>query len=153
MSTQPRVVECPSCGHRNRVPAAAAGKPRCGHCKTALPWMVDAGDDDFAELAERATVPVLVDVWAPWCGPCRMVSPVLEQLTTEKAGRLKLVKVNADTAPVVSQRFDVQAIPTLILLNGGQVITRQVGAAPAQVLRPWLDDALAKIDTDQAGQP
>jgi len=109
-----------------------------------LPWIVDAGDNDFAEVAEQATVPVLVDVWAPWCGPCRMVSPVLEQLATEKAGELKLVKVNADEAPQISQRFGVQAIPTLLVLRNGQVVAQQVGAAPAQVLRPWLEDAMHK---------
>jgi thioredoxin 2 len=141
---EPRIVSCPGCGRRNRVPAAAAGKPRCGSCQASLPWIVDAGDQDFAEIAERATVPVLVDIWAPWCGPCRMVSPVLEQLATEKAGQLKLVKVNADIAPALSRRFDVQAIPTLIVLDAGRVVASQVGAAPVQVLRPWLDDALAK---------
>ncbi|MEU0094836.1 thioredoxin [Kribbella sp. NPDC006257] len=148
MPSQPRVTTCPGCGRRNRVPAAATGMPRCGECRAALPWIVDAGDDDFAEVVERASSPVLVDIWAPWCGPCRMVSPVLEQLATEKAGELKLVKINADTAPALSRRFDVQAIPTLIVFSRGQVITRQAGAAPAQVLRPWLNDALAKADAD-----
>ncbi|GAA1160229.1 thioredoxin [Kribbella jejuensis] len=144
-----RITTCPNCGRRNRVPAVAAGRPQCGNCHAALPWIVDAGDDDFATVAEQATVPVLVDVWAPWCGPCRMVSPVLEQLATEKAGDLKLVKVNADLAPVVSRRFDVQAIPTLIVLNAGQPVARQVGAAPASALRPWLDNALAKVGDRQ----
>jgi thioredoxin 2 len=144
MTAEPKVVTCPNCQHRNRVPAAAKGTPRCGNCKKALPWIVDAGDDDFATVADEATLPVLVDIWAPWCGPCRMVSPVLEQLATEKAGSLKLVKVNADEAPQVSQRFEVQAIPTLVILRDGKLIARQVGAAPADVLRPWLDSALSK---------
>jgi thioredoxin 2 len=103
----------------NRVPAAAAGKPRCGNCKAFLPWIVDAGDEDFTEIAERATVPVLVDLWAVWCGPCRIVSPVLEQLAEEKAGQLKLVKVDIERAPKLAQRFSVQAVPTLMVLYQG----------------------------------
>jgi thioredoxin 2 len=139
----PDLVKCPNCGRRNRVPAAAAGTPRCGNCHKPLPWIVDAGDDDFAEVAERASVPALIDLWAPWCGPCRMVSPALEQLATEMAGRLKLVKVNVDESPKLQQRFGVQAIPTLLVLRGGAVAARQTGAAPAAALRTWLEHALA----------
>ena len=135
---------CPSCRTKNRVPSAQSGYPRCGKCKSPLPWVVDAGDSDFAEIADRATLPVLVDIWAPWCGPCRMVTPVLEQLATEMAGRLKLVKVNADEAPELSRRFEAQAIPTLLLLKQGRVIDRQVGAAPAHVLRSWIQESLPK---------
>jgi thioredoxin 2 len=138
-----RVIVCPHCGRRNRVPAAAAGLPRCGNCHQSLPWIADASDDDFAEVAEKARVPVLVDLWAAWCGPCRMVSPVLEQLATEYAGRLKLVKVDVDRSPRLSERFAVQAVPTLLLLRDGQVVHRQAGAAPAPALRSWLDGALA----------
>ena len=138
-----RVIVCPHCGRRNRVPAAAAGLPRCGNCHQSLPWIADASDDDFAEVAEKARVPVLVDLWAAWCGPCRMVSPVLEQLATEYAGRLKLVKVDVDRSPRLSERFAVQAVPTLLLLRDGQVVQRQAGAAPAPALRSWLDGALA----------
>ncbi|MFF0341269.1 thioredoxin TrxC [Kribbella sp. NPDC004875] len=139
-----KIVTCPNCQTRNRVPAAAEGTPRCGHCQRPLPWIVDAGDKDFAEVVEQASLPVLVDLWAPWCGPCRMVSPVLEQLATEKAGQLKLVKVNADEAPGLSQRFDVRSIPTLMVFRQGQVVAAQVGAAQASALRPWLEDAMAK---------
>jgi thioredoxin 2 len=124
------------------VPASAAGTPRCGQCHQPLPWIVDAGDEDFAEVAERSSVPALVDLWAPWCGPCRMVSPALEELATEMAGRLKLVKVNVDEAPKLQRQFGVQAIPTLMILRDGQVVARQAGAAPAPVLRKWLEQAL-----------
>jgi len=137
------VITCPNCGRRNRVPAAANGTPRCGNCHKPLPWIVNAGDDDFAEVAEHASVPALVDLWAPWCGPCRMVSPALEQLATEMAGKLKLVKVNVDESPKLQQRFAVQAIPTLLLLRDGAVAARQTGAAPAGVLRTWLEQGLA----------
>src|SRR5688572_33147009 len=99
-----QVVVCSNCQTKNRVPVVAHGIPRCGKCHTPLPWVVNATDTDFASVAEAATIPVLVDVWAPWCAPCRMVSPALEQLAGELAGRLKLVKVNADDSPAVSNR-------------------------------------------------
>ncbi len=143
MSANAGVVACPHCGRKNRVPAAAAGKPRCAQCRQWLPWIVDARDDSFAEVAENSSVPVLVDLWATWCGPCRTVSPALEQLARERAGRLKLVKVDVDAAPALSQRFAVRAVPTLLLLHQGQVLARQSGAAPLATLRAWVDDALA----------
>ncbi|SRR6266702_2491907 len=136
------LVRCPNCGRRNRVPAAAAGTPRCGNCHQPLPWIVDAGDDTFAEIAENASVPVVVDLWAPWCGPCRMVSPALSQLAAEMAGRVKLVKVNVDEAPQLQRRFGVQSIPTLLVLRRGEVTSRQVGAPQPPALRAWLDRAL-----------
>jgi thioredoxin 2 len=137
-----KIVTCPHCGRRNRLPAAAEGVPRCGNCHQPLPWVVDAGDDDFTEIAERAGVLVLVDMWAAWCGPCRQVSPALEQVAKERAGRVKLVKVDVDAAPKLSDRFTVQAVPTLMLLRDGRVVARRAGAAPAQVLREWVDGAL-----------
>ena len=137
------IIKCPHCGRRNRVPAAASGIPHCGHCHQPLPWLADADDSTFAEVVEKAPLPVLVDFWAPWCGPCRMVSPALEQLATERPGRIKLVKTNVDESPRLQQRFAVQAIPTLMVMRGGQVIARQAGAAPASALRSWLEQALA----------
>ena len=137
-----QLVVCPNCQTKNRVPSMAHGIPRCGKCQTPLRWVVNASDADFASVAEAATIPVLVDVWAPWCGPCRMVSPALEQLADELAGRLKLVKVNADESPAVSDQFEVQAIPTLVLLNRGKVIDKQVGAAPVNYLRTWVTSRL-----------
>ena len=136
------IVACAHCGKRNRVPASAGGTPSCGHCHKPLPWIVDAGDDDFAEVAERSPVPVLVDLWATWCGPCRMVSPALERIATARAGRLKLVKVDVDAAPRLSQRFEVRAVPTLMVLRDGKVLARQPGAAPEPALISWLDGVL-----------
>jgi thioredoxin 2 len=143
------IVTCPNCGRRNRVPSAAGGVPRCGNCHRPLPWITDATDADFAEVAERASIPVLVDLWATWCGPCRMVSPALEQLATELAGKLKLVKVDVDQSPEVAARFEVQAVPTLIVLRNGQVAARQAGAAPLNMLRGWVTQAIGS--TDDAG--
>jgi thioredoxin 2 len=137
------LIRCPHCGQTNRVPAAAAGKPQCGKCHEPLPWVVDADDTTFADIADAATVPVIVDLWAPWCGPCRMVSPALEQLASDLAGQVKLVKVNVDVSPRLSQRFGAQAIPTLLVLRGGQVTARQTGAAPLAALRAWVNNALA----------
>jgi thioredoxin 2 len=142
-TTRTNTVTCPHCGKRNRVPAVGASPPKCGNCHRPLPWIADAGDDDFADVAERAPVPVLVDLWAVWCGPCRMVSPVLERLAAERAGTLKLVKVDVDGAPRLSQRFAVRAVPTLMVMRNGEVLAQQAGAAPEPVLRSWLDGALS----------
>ena len=144
------IVTCPHCGKRNRVPAAAAGKPRCANCHQWLPWIASAGDEDFADVAEKSEVPVLVDLWATWCGPCRMVSPALEQLATERAGRLKLVKVDVDKAPAISQQFSVQAVPTLLVLHNHEVLGRQSGAAPVAALRNWLDQVLSASNAKEA---
>ena len=137
------LMKCPHCGKTNRIPAAAAGHPRCGNCRKDLPWIVEAGDADFAVVAEQSSTPALIDFWAAWCGPCRMVSPVLDKLAVERAGRVKLVKVDVDKSPALSQRFDIQAIPTMLLIRDGKVVARQAGAPPAAALRQWLDGALA----------
>src|ERR1700755_2408867 len=101
------IITCPTCGRRNRIPAAATGFSRCGNCHQPPPWTADAAYDTFAEVAEAAPVPVVVDLWAPWCGPCRMVSPALTQVAADLAGQVKLVKVNVDESPKIQQRFGV----------------------------------------------
>lgn len=140
----PSIIACPSCGRRNRVPASAKGRPRCAACHADLPWVADVGDDDFADAVTRSQLPVLVDVWAPWCGPCRAVAPVVEQLALEHAGRLKVAKVNADTAPAVSAGHQVRSIPTLLVYKDGKEVARTVGAPPEPQLRRWLLDALTR---------
>jgi len=104
--------------------------------------VAEAKDDDFQAVVNESSLPVLVDVWAPWCGPCRIVSPALEKLAGELAGNLKLVKVNADDNPEVSRRFEVQSIPTLVILDHGQVVDKQIGALPEHQLRSWLESQL-----------
>jgi thioredoxin 2 len=116
--------------------------PRCGNCSANLPWIVPAGDDDFAEIVENARRPVVLDLWAPWCGPCRMVAPVLERIAVAEAGRLKVVKVNVDSAPRTAARFAFSSIPALLVLSRGRELARQVGAIPEPVLREWIKDQL-----------
>ena len=140
----PALVRCPKCGKSNRIPSASSGAPHCGQCGAPLPWLAEASEADFARVAEQSSLPVLVDFWAPWCGPCRMVSPALEQIATERAGRLKLVKVNTDDAPNLSQRFGIRGIPTLVMLAQGKELARSVGAQPAPALRSWVDGQLAQ---------
>jgi thioredoxin 2 len=138
------VIKCPVCGKKNRVPAAASGIPQCGNCHSPLPWIADAGDDGYRDVVEESSLPVLVDLWAPWCGPCHLVSPALEQLANDFAGKVKLVKINVDESPSISQRLGVQGIPTLLVTRKGEVIARQTGAARESTLRTWLEDALSK---------
>jgi thioredoxin 2 len=114
-----------------------------------LPWIVDATEAEFHEVVENATIPVVVDLWAPWCGPCRMVSPALEALARQFANQIKLVKVNVDNAPGLSRRFGVQSIPTLLLMRGSEVISRQIGAVPEAALRLWLERGLADTVASQ----
>jgi thioredoxin 2 len=108
-----------------------------------MPWIVDTTEAEFHEVVENATIPVVVDLWAPWCGPCSMVSPALESLARQFANRIKLVKVNVDDAPALSRRFEVQSIPTLLLMQGSKVISRQIGAVPEAALRQWIEAGLA----------
>lgn len=133
------VVACLQCGTKNRVPNVASGTPRCAQCKAGLPWVANADDETFDAVADSSKVPVLVDLWAPWCGPCRQVSPLLEKLAGERAGQLKLVKVNVDHSPRTQARFGVQAIPTLLLFKGGKQVGVQRGALPLPQLRAWVD--------------
>jgi thioredoxin 2 len=136
------IIVCPNCGTKNRVRPQATGVPRCSVCHTLLPWIVDASPAEFDEEI-TASVPVLVDFWAPWCGPCRTVSPAVESAGREHAGRLKVVKLNVDEAPQISERFDIRGIPLLVLFREAAEVDRLVGAVPSASLRQWLEPHLA----------
>jgi thioredoxin 2 len=138
----PTVVACPSCGTKARVREAAPGLPRCPSCKAYLPWVVEAGEAGF-EAEAAAPVPVLVDLWAEWCGPCHAVAPVLERLAARHAGKLKVVKVNVDENPALASRFDASSIPLLVVLRDGRVAERIVGAQPLPALEARLSPFLA----------
>jgi thioredoxin 2 len=140
----PPIVTCLNCGKRNRIHPHKEGVPRCAVCGAALPWIVDADAASFDDEIQ-ASVPVLVDFWAPWCGPCRMVSPIVERVGQEHAGRLKVVKLNIDGAPDIAQRYGVQGIPMLIVLRDGDEVDRLVGAAPEPELRRWIEPHLPAV--------
>ena len=142
MATTDKIVTCPHCGAKNRLGNPPAGQvPVCGACKKPLPWLVEAGAGLTPELS--ASVPVLVDFWAEWCGPCKMVAPVLEEIARDYAGKLKIVKLNVDHHPLASSAYNVSGIPTLILFKDGQPLERIVGALPKPALLQKLSPHLA----------
>ncbi len=145
MADRATVVACPHCGTRNRVRPVASGVPRCSVCHHRLPWIVEADADSF-EAEIHASVPVLVDFWAPWCGPCRMVSPAVERVGQERAGSLKVVKLDIDQAPGLAQRFDVKGIPLLMIFKDGVEAERLVGAVSAEQLQRWLEPHYEAVD-------
>jgi thioredoxin 2 len=143
-STDPRpvsVLRCPSCGVANRIAPSPRGAPHCGTCGKPLPWLVNADESTFA-VEVRAAPTVVVDLWAPWCGPCRFVGPILEELSRELAGRLKVVKVNVDENQGLALRYDARSIPTLLVMRDGEVVDRIVGALPKAALSARLTPQL-----------
>src|SRR5512145_2563212 len=128
-----QLIRCRACGATNRVPLQKLEQklqPICGRCRNSLsveskPFAVT--DATFAVEVERSPVPVLLDLWAPWCGPCRMIAPALEELAMEMAGRVRVAKLNVDENPLTAGRFQVRSIPTLLVLKGGKEIDRIVG--------------------------
>lgn len=135
-------VRCPNCNTLNQVRAATVGVARCSVCATALPWLTAADDRDFDTVVAEATLPVLLDLWAPWCGPCRVIAPGVERAAHTFAGRLKAVKVDVDQAERVAARYDAHSIPTVLVLDAGREVARQTGAVPPDHLISWVETVL-----------
>lgn len=140
---QPELIRCEQCGAMNRVAVEKLSSAReavCGKCKAPLSQghahPLTITDGTFAEAVERSPLPVLLDMWAPWCGPCRMVGPVVDQLAQELQGRVRVGKMNVDDNPVTSERFAIRSIPALLIFRGGREVDRIVGAQPkGEILR------------------
>ena len=139
------ILTCPSCGQRNRAPFSGQ-QARCGRCKTALSAPAEPIEvpsvDAFDALVRSAGQPVVVDFWAPWCGPCRMVAPELEKVAASNAGRFVVVKVNTDVLPELGERFRIRSIPTMAIFEEGRETSRTTGAMPAAQIESFVNGAV-----------
>ncbi|HEX7091552.1 MAG TPA: thioredoxin TrxC [Longimicrobiales bacterium] len=139
-------VPCPFCGTLNRVDLARlADRPKCGECgrPILLDRPIKVPGESLDRVVADAEVPVLVDFYADWCAPCKMMAPVLDEVARERAGDLLVGKLDTDRSPAVSERFGIRGIPTLILFRGGKEVARQTGALPKAKLEEWLAAAAA----------
>ena len=143
------LIRCSECGAANRVPREKIEQglqPKCGRCKSPLrmqsaPMVVT--DGTFAAEVERSPLLVLVDAWAAWCGPCRMIAPVIDELATELSGRVKVAKLNVDENPATATRFSLRSIPTLLVMKGGREVDRLIGVQAKQEILRRLERAMS----------
>ena len=146
-AADPILAACPQCHSVVRVPAGRSDEhPKCPRCKSELfaGKAVALDKASFTTYVERTNIPVLVDFWAPWCGPCRMMAPVLERAAQERAATLQVAKINTDEQQELASRYGIRSIPTLILFRDGRELARQSGAVDGGALTRWLDSALAR---------
>jgi thioredoxin 2 len=147
--SETQLIRCPSCGVTNRVPLEEVERgltPVCGRCKARIPVNhkpVTVTDATFSAEVERSPLPVVLDMWAEWCGPCRMIAPMIEELASEMVGRVRFAKLNVDENPATAARFNVRSIPTLLVLKGGQEVDRIVGVQPKSEIARRLERVTA----------
>ena len=143
------IIQCSNCETKNRIPKTRLDeKPLCGKCGGPLEFPalydhpVDLTDRSFNREVMSFPGVVLVDCWAPWCGPCRIIAPIIEKLASDYAGRVKIGKLNIDKNPLISLKYSIQSIPTLLLFKGGELVNTLVGALPEEEIKGYLDSVL-----------
>ena len=149
MNPESLIVKCALCGTKNRIPKGRLNEgPKCGKCGSPLNLSgsqgapVEVTDHSFDHEVISHPGPVLVDCWAPWCGPCRMVAPVLDKLASEYAGRVKIAKLNVDENPAIASRYGIQSIPTMLIFKNGTQVNKLIGALPKEEIERHLRTAL-----------